>query len=82
MKSKKQGKKPYSKPEQDIKKVLVKETTEDEYPIIDRKATQAEIDKLKKVKELLATGYYNDNQIAGMTRVPLEKVREIKSNKK
>lgn len=79
MKSKKRTKETYSKPEEGIKKVLVKETKDDKYPIVDRKATQAEIDKIKKVKELLATGYYNDNQIAGMTRVPLEKVKQIKN---
>lgn len=79
MKSRKRTKKTYSKSEEDIKKVLVEETKKDKYPIVDRKATQAEIDKIKKVKELLATGYYNDNQIAGMTRVPLEKVRQIKN---
>lgn len=79
MKSKKRTKKTYNKQEEDIKKVLVEETKEDKYPLVDRKATQAEIDKIKKVKELLATEYYNDNQIAGMTRVPLEKVKQIKN---
>ena len=79
MKSKKNKKSSYSKPEQDIKNVIVEETKDDKYPIIDRKATQAKIDKVKQVKDLLATGFYNDNQIAGMTRVPLEKVREIKN---
>jgi len=79
MKSKTKKRNSSSKLDQDINKVLVKETKEDKYPIIDRKATQAEIDKIKKVKELLASGFYNDNQIAGMTRVPLEKVKQIKN---
>ena len=79
MESKKRKTNSYSKSDLDIKNVIVEETKDDKYPIIDRKATQAEIDKVKQVKDLLATGFYNDNQVAGMTRVPLEKVRKIKN---
>lgn len=78
MKSKKNRKNKYSKQDLDIKKVIVEETKDDKYPIIDRKATQAEIDLVKKVKNLLSKNAYNDNQIAAMLGIHAEKVKQIK----
>jgi len=51
--------------------------------MIDRKATQAEIDIDKKIRELLATGYYNHNQIAGMIKgANLERVKKVSNERK
>ena len=45
--------------------------------MIDRKATQAEIDIDKKIKEMLASGHYNHNQIASMVRgANLQRVKD------
>ncbi len=46
--------------------------------MINRKAIQAEIDIDKDIKRLLATGYYNHNQIASMIRgANLERVKDV-----
>ena len=45
--------------------------------MIIRKEVQADIDKVKKVKEMLASGHYNYNQIAGGLMIPLERVIQI-----
>ena len=51
--------------------------------MIDRKATQAEINIDKKIRELLATGYYNHNQIAGMIKgANLERVKKVSNERK
>lgn len=45
--------------------------------MIDRKATQEQINIDKKIKEMLATGYYNHNQIASMVRgANLQRVKD------
>ena len=45
--------------------------------MIDRKATQAEINIDKKIKEMLASGHYNHNQIASMVRgANLQRVKD------
>jgi len=46
--------------------------------MINRKAVQAEIDIDKDIKRLLATGYYNHNQIASMIRgANLQRVKDV-----
>tara|TARA_R100000951_G_scaffold70589_1_gene59500 strand:+ start:800 stop:1084 length:285 start_codon:yes stop_codon:yes gene_type:complete len=93
MKSKKKKTNKYNsqEQEQDIKRAtdLVKESiTEDtEFIVtptprkmINRREVQAEIDKDKQIRSMLASGHYNDNQIASMLRgVNLERVKEIKN---
>jgi len=78
MKSKKNKKSKYSKQDLDIKKVLVIDASDldKKYPMIDRKATQQEIDKDKKIKALLEKNAYDLNQIAGMLMLPLERVKK------
>ena len=45
--------------------------------MIDRKATQAEINIDKKIKEMLDSGHYNYNQIASMVRgANLQRVKD------
>jgi|DEB0MinimDraft_12_1074336.scaffolds.fasta_scaffold04106_4 hypothetical protein len=82
MKSKKNKKSKYSKQDLDIKKVLVIDASDldKKYPMIDRKATQQEIDKDKKIKALLEKNAYDLNQIAGMLMLPLERVKKVKEN--
>ena len=46
--------------------------------MINRKKVQAEIDIDKDIRRLLATGYYNHNQIASMIRgANLERVKDV-----
>lgn len=46
--------------------------------MINRKAVQAEIDIDKDIRRLLATNYYNHNQIASMIRgANLERVKDV-----
>lgn len=59
---------------------MVLDTSDPKKPMIDRKATQAEIDKDKKIKALLEKNAYNLNQIAGMLMLPLERVKKVKEN--
>ena len=49
--------------------------------MIDRKATQEEIDKDKSIRRLLDVGAYNLNQIAGMLMIPLERVKKVKNER-
>tara|TARA_R100000963_G_scaffold23286_1_gene16092 strand:+ start:90 stop:356 length:267 start_codon:yes stop_codon:yes gene_type:complete len=49
--------------------------------MIDRKATQEEINKDKNIKRLLDVGAYNLNQIAGMLMLPLERVKKVKNER-
>ena len=83
MKSKKKKTSNYKQSDLDIKNIVVIDASDldKKYPMIDRKATQAEIDKDKKIKELLAMDAYNLNQIAGMIKgVNLERVKKVKAN--
>lgn len=85
MKSKKKRISKSSKQDLDIKKILVIDAADvdKKYPMIDRKATQKEIDIDKKIKEMLATGHYNLNQIAGMLKgVNLERVKKVNNERK
>ena len=49
--------------------------------MIDRKATQEEINKDKSIRRLLDVGAYNLNQIAGMLMLPLERVKKVKNER-
>jgi len=50
--------------------------------MIDRKATQHEIDIDKKIREMVATGHYDLNQIAGMLKgVTLERVKKVNNER-
>jgi len=49
--------------------------------MINRRAIQAEIDKDKKIRALLATNYYNINQIAAMLGLHAERVKKVKDAK-
>ena len=49
--------------------------------MIDRKATQEEINKDKSIRRLLDVGAYNLNQIAGMLMIPLERVKKVKNER-
>lgn len=82
-KSKKKEKKAYSKPELDIKKIMVIDASDvdKKYPMINRKATQAKIDEDKKIKALLDKDVYNLNQIAAMLMIPLEKVKKVNNER-
>ena len=73
-KSKKQERKAYSSKELDVNPIA---TPKVERKMINRKAVQAEIDIDKDIRRLLATGYYNHNQIASMVRgANLERVKK------
>jgi len=51
--------------------------------MIDRKATQLEIDIDKQIREMLDTGHYNHNQIASMVRgANLERVKKIRDERR
>jgi len=80
MKSKKKKTSKYSRQDLDSRIEMVLDTSDPKKPMIDRKATQAEIDKDKKIKALLNVGAYNLNQIAGMLMLPLERVKKVKEN--
>ncbi len=91
MKSKKQIKEVYKEVEQDTKPECGCGNTKHpdgecdgshkkkkKRKMINRKAIQAEIDIDKDIKRLLATGYYNHNQIASMIRgANLERVKDV-----
>ena len=91
MKSKKQIKDQYSSQEEDTKPKCGCGNTEHpdgecdgshnkrkkKYPMINRKKVQAELDIDKKIRALLEKYAYNDNQIAGMLMIPLERVKQI-----
>lgn len=79
-KLKKKEKKVYSRQDLDTRVKMVLDTSDPKKPMIDRKATQAEIDKDKKIKALLEKNAYNLNQIAGMLMLPLERVKKVKEN--
>ena len=73
-KSKKQERKAYSSKDLDVNPIA---TPKVERKMINRKAIQIEIDIDKDIRRLLATGYYNHNQIASMVRgANLERVKK------
>ena len=90
-KSKKPERKAYSKPDLDIKRA--KELVKDSIPanaefivtptprkMINRREVQAKIDIDKQIRSMLASGHYNDNQIASLVRgANLERVKQIKN---
>jgi len=78
MKSKKSKRKTYSRQDLDTRVKMVLDTSNPDKPMIDRKATQANIDMEKKVKHLLSMNAYNINQIAAMLGIHAEKVKRIK----
>ena len=80
MKSRKKKTNKYSRQDLDTRVKMVLDTSDPKKPMIDRKATQAEIDKDKKIKALLEKNAYNLNQIAGMLMLPLERVKKVKEN--
>jgi hypothetical protein len=80
MKSKKSKKSKSSKQDLD-RSIQPTPTPKVERKMINRKAVQAEIDKDKKVRALLATGHYNINQIAAMLGLQAERVKRIKDAK-
>lgn len=57
-------------------------TSTPERRMYNRRAIQADIDKVKKVKQMLASGHYNLNQIAGGLMIPLERVKQIQQDVK
>jgi len=74
MKSKKKTKKDYSK----LEKVKPIATPKVERKMIIRKEVQAELDIDKDIRRLLATNYYNHNQIASMIRgANLQRVKDV-----
>ena len=74
MKSKKKTKKGYSKLEE-VKPIA---TPKVEIKMIIRKEVQAQIDIDKDIRRLLATNYYNHNQIASMIRgANLQRVKDV-----
>ena len=77
MKSKKNRKNKYSKLDPATKVISTVELEEPK--MINRKEVQADIDLVKKVKNLLAKNAYNDNQIAAMLGIHTQKVKEIKN---
>ena len=93
MKSKKKKTNKYNslEQEQDIKRAtdLVKESIPEDAEfivtptprkMINRREVQAEIDKDKQIRSMLASGHYNDNQIASLVRgANLERVKQIKN---
>ncbi len=75
MKSKKRTKKDYSSKELDIKPIA---TPKVERKMIIRKEVQAQLDIDKDIRRLLATNYYNHNQIASMIRgANLQRVKDV-----
>jgi hypothetical protein len=89
MKSKKKTKKDYNSQELDIDKLgntfLIKDDPKkkkEPRKMINRKEVQKEIDIDKKIRAMLATGYYNHNQIASMVRgANLQRVKDNVSRK-
>ena len=89
MKSKKRTKKDYNSQELDIDKLgntfLIKDDPKkkkEPRKMINRKEVQKEIDIDKKIRAMLATGYYNHNQIASMVRgANLQRVKDNVSRK-
>jgi len=89
MKSKKKTKKDYNSQELDIDKLgntfLIKDDPKkkkEPRKMINRKEVQQEIDIDKKIRAMLATGYYNHNQIASMVRgANLQRVKDNVSRK-
>lgn len=91
MKSKKQIKEQYSSQEEDTKPKCKCGDTKDpegccdgshkkktKRKMINRRAIQAEIDIDKDIRRLLATNYFNHNQIASMIRgANLERVKDV-----
>ena len=76
MKSKKNRKNKYSKLDPATKVISTVELEEPK--MINRKEVQADIDLVKKVKNLLSKNAYNDNQIAAMLGIHAQKVKQIK----
>lgn len=64
-KSKKQERKAYSSKDLDVNPIA---TPKVERKMIIRKEVQAEIDIDKQIRSMLASGHYNDNQIASLVR--------------
>ena len=89
MKSKKKTKKDYSSQELDVEKLgntfLIKDDPKkkkEPRKMINRREVQKEIDIDKKIRAMLATGYYNHNQIASMVRgANLQRVKDNVSRK-
>jgi hypothetical protein len=89
MKSKKKTKKDYNSQELDVDKLgntfLIKDDPKkkkEPRKMINRKEVQKEIDIDKKIRAMLATGYYNHNQIASMVRgANLQRVKDNVSRK-
>lgn len=89
MKSKKKTKKDYNSQELDVEKLgntfLIKDDPKkkkEPRKMINRKEVQKEIDIDKKIRAMLATGYYNHNQIASMVRgANLQRVKDNVSRK-
>ena len=89
MKSKKKTKKDYNSQELDVDKLgntfLIKDDPKkkkEPRKMINRKEVQQEIDIDKKIRAMLATGYYNHNQIASMVRgANLQRVKDNVSRK-
>lgn len=83
MKSKKKKTNKSNKLEQDLDIKLVVDNSDPGKPMIDRKATQAEIDIDKHIRRLLRTGYYNYNQIASMIKgANLERVKQVDNERR
>ena len=92
-KSKKKEKSSFKEQELDIKRAteLVKKSipsdaefivTPTPRKMINRREVQKEIDIDKKIRAMLATGYYNHNQIASMVRgANLQRVKDNVSRK-
>jgi hypothetical protein len=81
-KSKKPERKAYSKPDLDIKIPANAEfiVTPTPRKMINRREVQAKIDIDKQIRSMLASGHYNDNQIASLVRgANLERVKQIKN---
>lgn len=89
MKSKKKTKKDYNSQELDVEKLgntfLIKDDPKkkkEPRKMINRREVQKEIDIDKKIRAMLATGYYNHNQIASMVRgANLQRVKDNVSRK-
>ena len=89
MKSKKKTKKDYNSQELDVDKLgntfLIKDDPKkkkEPRKMINRKEVQKEIYIDKKIRAMLATGYYNHNQIASMVRgANLQRVKDNVSRK-
>ena len=90
-KSKKKEKSSFKEQELDIKRAtdLVKDSipanaefivTPTPRKMINRREVQAKIDIDKQIRSMLASGHYNDNQIASLVRgANLERVKQIKN---